>query len=255
MMKVRTLILLGLAGFLAGLVLLAPAAVLYGWFSPKEPPPPYQLVGLQGTLSQGKLAALQFGGRPALQNVSWQLRSLALLLGRASFRLEGGGDTLVSGGLSMSMLGTLRLSDFVATGPVKPLLAAAGQAYLPVEGQLRLDLKQLKLRKGLPQSVEGELQMQNLAWTLAREPLLLGDYRADLSTADDGSQLAKISSVNGPLELSGNGRFGADQSYELELKLRPKPEASAMLRNLISGAGSPDLQGYYTVRQKGKLLQ
>lgn len=253
-MRRRHLILLGLAGFLAGLLLQAPAATVYGWLLPKESPPAYVAQGLQGSVSQGRFAALLMGGRPLLEDVSWNLRSLGLLIGRAAFRVEGGRTTLVSGGVSISALGTLRLSDFVATGSVKPLLAAAGQAYLPVDGQVRLDLRHLRLSKGLPQSVEGELQAQGLAWTLAREPLQLGDYRAELST-EDGEQRVKISSVSGPLELNGNGRFTEDQSYELELKFRPKPEASPMLRNLVASAGAPDLQGYYTVRQKGKLVK
>lgn len=253
-MRTRYLVLLGLAGFLAGLLLLAPAATVNGWLQGKEAPARYELVGLQGTLSQGRLGGLKLGGRPLLKDVSWQLRCASLLLGRLAFGVEGGGDTLIKGVASISALGTLRLDDFVATGSIKPLLAAAGQGFLPIDGLARLELRKLKLRGGLPQFVEGELQAQNLAWTLAREPLMLGDYRAELST-EEGEQRVRISSVSGPLELTGNGRFGADQSYELELKFKPKPEASAMLRNLVSGAGAPDLQGFHTVRQKGKLVK
>lgn len=252
-MKRRTLILLGLGAFLAGLLLGAPAATVYGWLQPSTPQPSaVQLVGLQGTLSSGRLSSLQLGGRRVLSDLGWDLRPLALLLGRLSFQVKGGGETLVEGGVSASVFGTLRLRDFVATGPVQPLLAAAGKGYLPVAGQMRLDLQELNLKNGLPDGVSGNLQLQGLAWTLAREPLQLGDYRADLTT-EDGVQRVSIAALSGPLELSGEGRYAADHSYELELKLKPKPEASPMLRNLVAGAGTPDLQGYYRIRQSGKL--
>lgn len=252
-MRLRTKILLGSASFLAGLLLLAPAASLYGWLKTKDQPAAYELFGLQGTLSSGSLSGLSVDGRPILGDLRWRLQPLGLLLGRASFHIEGGGQTVVNGRFSTTLLGTQRLQNFIATGSIKPLLAAIGQAFLPVEGQARLDLKHLKLRNGLAQSVEGEIQIQNLAWTLAREPLQLGDYLAQLST-ENGDSLISIQSVSGPLELSGSGRLTADQTYELELKLRPKPEAPPLLRNLVSGAGAPDVQGNYRIRQHGKLV-
>lgn len=247
------LLLLGACGFIAGVFLLAPAATLYGWSRSDKPAVALELFGLQGTLSSGVLSGAQFGGRPALRDLEWKLQPLWLLLGRASFHISGGDETVVDGGVSVSPLGTVRLRDLRAAGAIKPLLTMAGQAFLPIEGQARLELEQLKLRKGLPQSVEGNLQIQALTWTLARDPLLLGDYRADLTTEGSDS-VARLRSVSGPLELSGTARLTAERRYTLELKMKPKPDASAMLRNLVSGAGAPDLQGYYNVRKQGQLV-
>lgn len=248
----KQLIAFGCGAFALGLLLLAPAATLYGWTRSSKPAA-LELLGLQGTITAGSLSGAQFGGRPALRDLDWQLQPLWLLLGRASFHVSGGGDTSVDGNVAVSPLGTLRLRDFRAAGAIKPLLAMAGQAFLPVEGQARLELAQLKLRQGLPQSVEGNLQIQGLTWTLARDPLLLGDYRADLSTENDDS-VARIRSVSGPLELSGTARLSTDRRYSLELKMKPKPEASDMLRKLVGGAGAPDVQGYYNVRKQGQLV-
>lgn len=250
----RQLVLLGTASFLAGLLMLAPVATLKGWFTPKDKPQAVQMFGLQGTLAQGSLSGLQVNNRPALGDLRWNLQPLWLLLGRMSFHVEGGEQMTVNGSVSFSPLGTLRLRNFIAAGSVKPVLAAVGQGFLPVDGQARLDLKGLKLRKGALQDVDGVIEMQSLAWTLAREPIVLGDYRAELST-ENNQHLVKIESVSGPLELSGNGKLGEDKVYEFEIKLKPKPEASPMLRNLVNSAGQPDTQGYYLIRKSGKLAQ
>lgn len=254
-MKLRTQILLGALSFLAGLMLLVPAALLQHWARGDNPPRLLELFGLSGTVLSGTLSGVAINQRPALGDLRWRMQPLWLLLGRASFHVDGGRDSaVVDGAVAFSPFSTVRLRNFRMAGSIKPLLAAAGQAFLPVDGQTRLDLNSLKLKNGLPQSVDGSIALQNLAWTLAREPLLLGDYRAELST-ENGDSLIKVASVSGPLELSGNGKFTQDQSYEIELKLRPKPETSAMLRNLISGAGAPDLQGYYHIAKRGQLVK
>lgn len=254
-MKLRWLITLGALSFCSGLLLLAPAATLYGWLKPKDRPPALEIFGLHGTLSEGGLSGIQFNGRPVLNDIHWTLKPLWLLLARAAFHVDGGGEqAVIDGDISLSLPATLSLHDFRVAGALKPLLAAVGQPYLPVDGQVRFDLQQLKFKNGMPAKVEGVVQVQGLVWTLAKDPLLLGDYQAIL-TSENADSITKIESTGGPLELSGDGKFAQDQSYEINLKLRPKAGASPMLRNLISSGSAADPQGYYHIRQQGKLKQ
>jgi len=94
--------------------------------------------------------------------------------------------------------------------------------------------------------------LQGVAWTLARTPLLLGDFRADVTTAPE-AVTALITSPAGPLEASGFAKLLPDQSYDVDILVKPKPGASEMLLNYLKTLGAPDPQGFYHLRQRGKL--
>lgn len=250
-MSSRWLVLLGTLAFLLTLVLHAPAAVLYQWTRPKAPGPTV-LHGLHGTLAQGGFASMTVNNRPVLTDARWTLQPAWLALLRLSAEVETRGDTVVRVGLSRGLFGTLRLSQLNAAGSVKSLLGALGQPALPVEGQARLEFPLLRLDDGIPVEARGSAEIQNLAWALAREPLPLGNFTADLSTGDDGIRV-DLASGAGPLELSGNARLAPDHAYDLHLQLRPRPQASPQLLSLLRSLGQPDAQGWYHIRRNGSL--
>lgn len=238
--------------FLGSALLRAPAATLWAWFAPAEAA--VELRGLSGTLAQGQVGAVLVQGQPLLREIGWTLRPLELLRGRLGAQLSGGGEgSRVDGEVSVSLLGTLRLRAFRAQLPVKPWLAAAGQPYLPVEGQLALNLEALDLSGGLPQRTQGTLAVQGLRSTLARPPLVLGDFLAQLDTDDQGP-LARLSTLQGPLELEGEARLQlAERRYQAELLLKPRAEAPPPLVNLLRGLGAADAQGRYRLQRQGAL--
>lgn len=249
-------LLLGLLVFVIGLVVYAPAATLYGWTRPAAdaPPSPVALSGVSGTLFDGQAAAINLQNRPLLSNLSWSLQPAKLLLGRLAYHLTTnpvGSDALLLDGRVGVGIGGTRISDLKLNGGIRSLMAAAGQPFVPVNGQAALNLEHLRLRNGWPSDAAGELQVVGLAWTLARDPVPLGDYAATLSR-DKDDLVALIRTVSGPLELNGDARARPDRSYELHLQLKPKPDAPAMVLNLVRSLGQPDAQGYYHIRQKGQ---
>ncbi|HVT35837.1 MAG TPA: type II secretion system protein N [Nevskiaceae bacterium] len=248
----RWLIALAIAGFLYGMLMRAPAATL-AWYGLVKSGGGTELYGLQGTLGEGTLTGLQFGGRRVTMDLRWTLKPLWLLLGQARFHVTGSGsDTATSGDVALAPLHTVRLRSFQASGGLKPVLAAAGQAFLPVDGQVSVDADQVTFNKGVLQNLAGTVHIQQLMWTLARDPVALGDFQAQVSS-DKADSVAKIESTGGPMELSGDGRLGADQTWQVDLKFRLKSDATPMLRNLVAGAGAPDAQGWYHLKQSGKL--
>ncbi len=252
-MKTRWLILLGLLVFLYALLFHAPVASLYAWLQPKNAPPRVELYGLEGSLSQGRAAGIVANGRPALTDLSWHLRPLWLLLGRADFALSGGGiDALLEGGVSVLPSGGINLHDLRYSGALKPLLIAAGQAFVPMDGRVGLNVSQLKLRNGLPTTAEGTLNLQGLSWTLAKDPLLLGDFQAVVAPKPEGL-VATISTLAGPLDASGEATLAQDRSYDLHLQVKAKAGANPMIVNLLRSLGQPDTQGYYHLRRRGSL--
>lgn len=244
--------LLGLAVFAVSAVLQLPAERLHAWVTAGIGKP-VALQGLSGTLSAGRATQIDVQGQPVLQDLAWQLQALRLLMGRASFHLTGGRDgARMDGTAYIVPSGTLTLSDFRLDAPVRSVLAAAGQPFLPFEGQAALDLTSLKLRQGWPSRAEGLLELRGLSWKLGREPVLLGDYETKFEN-ETGGVKATVRSLGGPLEVGGEGRVGDDRSYELNLQLRPRPDAPPMVGNLARNLGEPDAQGWYHLRRRGNL--
>jgi len=251
-MKKRWAMALAAAAFLLTLVLHAPAGHLYAWVLNAQPGMANQVHGIHGTLSHGGFAALTVNNRPLLGEATWDLQPLWLALLRVSADIETRGDPVVRLRVSRSVFGSLRLSRVNAAGSVKALLGALRQPLLPVEGQARVDVPLLRLSAGTPIEAEGSVEVENLTWTLAKEPLALGSFNAALSTANDVIQV-NFGSGPGPLEVGGTATLGSGRAYELDLQLRPRPGAPEQLLTLVRSLGAADNQGWHHFRRQGTL--
>jgi hypothetical protein len=252
-MKLRPSLILGAVALLCGLFIYAPAASLYRWTLPSNDTSGLEYYGIQGTLASGDVAAVNIKGRTILSDVHWSFKPLWLLVAQRAFEITGGGDqAALKGTLRIGPTGATTLSGLHATMGLKTLLAAVGQLFLPLEGQVELDLDSLKLKDNQIKSAEGNAQVRGLAWTLAKDPLGLGDFEATSTTEGDAVTVT-IKSVAGPLDASGEIKLNSDQTYQINLQYRPKPQADAVLRNLISSAGQPDAQGWTHYRAQGRL--
>jgi len=244
--------LLIVAGVVFGVTLLAriPAALLYGLFAPK--PSAVQVYGLQGALSAGTLSGITANNRLVAQDLRWQFQPLQLLLGRLAVGVSGGGQIGALKGTVATGLGGTRVTGFRFAGNIKKLAGAAGYAFVPVDGQAGGEIDKLVLKDGAPHYAAAIIDLKSLAWTLAREPLLLGDFRAEIATAPE-AMTATISSPAGPLETTGTAKLLPDRSYDVDILVKPKPGASEMLLNYVKTLGAPDPNGFYRLRQRGKL--
>ncbi len=246
----KTLLLVAGVVFIFTLISRIPAALLYSAFKPANST--LIVHGLQGPWSEGTLSGISLNGRPVAQALRWQLQPLQLLLGRLGVQLSGGGQIATIDGGIAGGLGGLRLSTFRFAGGIKSIAAAAGYSFVPVDGRAGGDFEKLIVKKGLLNYAEGSLDLKSLAWTLARDPLLLGDFRADITTAPDAIT-AVITSPAGPLEASGFAKLLPDQSYDVDILVKPKPGSSEMLLNYLKTLGAPDPQGFYHLRKRGSL--
>lgn len=248
-MKRRWFYVFGGLAFAWTLLTHAPAALLYAWFAPGDAP--VQLLGLEGTLAEGRLAGIASGGRTVLRDANWRLQAWWLPLLRASFHLQSTDPVAVSGRVALSPFATT-LSAAQLSGGVKALLGIAGMGFLPVDGLAEGHIAHLRLKHGLPVSAEATLDLRGLSWALAQPPLQLGDFHADV--ADDGDDIvAKIKGANGPFDADGEARLRPGGAYESDLRLRAKPGAGEMVQNLLHSMGQPDAQGWYHARSHGQL--
>lgn len=251
-MKTRNLILVGVAVFVVSLVLGAPVALLYAKLVP-APGGGVVPMGLSGSLSEGRSAALMLNGRPLLKDLHWRLRPLFLLLGRASFHVDSSSELTLDGKAAALATGGLNLDALRAAGPLKQLLTLSGDVGVPVDGQFGLKLDSARIRSGFLSSADGELTISGLRWTLAKDPVPLGDYLLRVAT-DKGVITGKLEPLSGPIEAGGELRLtAADRSFEIDLQVRAKPGADALVQNLVRSLGQPDTQGYFHVRNAGHL--
>lgn len=238
------------AVFLLTLIANIPAALLYAAFKPQSASA--QVYGLQGPWAAGQLSGITVNNRLVAQDLRWRFQPAWLLLGRASLWLEGGGQLATLQGRASASPLALRLSDFRIAGEVKRLAALANFSYLPVSGQAGAQIDSLIIKKSGIDTITGRIDLRGLAWTLAREPLPLGDFQIELLTTPE-ALIAKVSSPSGPLEADGEARLFPDQRYETDIRVRPKPGASEMLKNYLRSLGPADPEGYQHLRQKGQL--
>jgi len=249
----RLLILAGALVLVLSLLFKAPAALIYGLLLPKDRALPVQLYGVDGSLLSGRVAGVVLNGRTLLADLHWKLKPLALLAGRASLTLNTGKEPiLLDGSVSRSVLGSLRLSDLRLNSALRPLAAAIGYPFIPVDGQIGLELDSLSATGTRITAAEGSAQLVGLVWALGANPAPLGDFRADLVTEGDDI-VVRLASVSGPLELDGEARLLPDQSYTTDIRIKPKPEAPPMVQNMLRQLGQPDPQGFYRLRRSGTL--
>ncbi|MDR3415843.1 MAG: type II secretion system protein N [Nevskia sp.] len=257
-MKTRTLVVVGVLVLIWSLLMHAPAANLYAWFAPKNSP--VELYGLDGDIARGKVQTVSLGGHPLLQSLRWRFQPWWLPLLRLSFAVEGGQDLNLDGRVALGPAGGVDVSGAHAGGGVKAMLGLAGIPFVPVDGQVRLNLDSLKLRKGFPSSAAGTLEVHGLAWTLVKDPQPLGDFKATITTerpttgTSGGNTIkAVIEPIAGPVDASGEVHLLADRSYDYDLQLKARDSSNATLNNMMQSLGQPDTRGYYHLRNRGTL--
>lgn len=249
--------LLGLLGLFVGLVIYAPAGTLYGWVVPADAP--VAVSNLSGTLFGGRAGAVVQQGQVRVENLTWRWAPGGLLGGRVAYALAGqalGAPFTATVGVSPT--GRLHAAPLLASGDIKQLATALGQGFLPVSGRWRVDLEQLVVKDQWPEVLVGVATVQDARWTLMRDPLVIGDFEAVLSTeagADGGppTLLATVRSLRGALEVEGTARQFPDRRQRADLRVRPAADAPPMIVNLLRGIGRPDAEGWYRIQQEGRL--
>lgn len=252
-MKSRWLVTASALSALVFGVVFTPAAHLYAWFG--SPDPRLDVTGLSGTVAGGKADVVLWQGKPVAENVQWNWSPLALFLLRVGFDLRFGGPATGDGTAGLTATGQLLLSDTRVVAEASNLLQTAGYGSLPVRGRLVAQFDHLRLtRSGQPVAVQGGVKAVGLAWAIGQSALELGDFRADVRTGDEGELIADVaSSEDNPIEAKGEATLRPDRVYETHIRVKARDNAPEQTRNLLRLMGRPDNQGYYHLRQQGRL--
>jgi len=230
------------ACFLLFLMLLLPARAGFWLFAPAG----VSGFGFTGTVWNGSVQLIR-ASNLQLVNTQWDLASLRLVLGQLAGDIEtnwNGG--FVEGFAAMSLGGNITLRNTKATFDATALQPVLNT--LPVNGQISIDVRELKLRDNWPAYVVGEAKVRSLSSTMLGTGAdgMLGDFvlSFDSTTETDADSVkGKISDAGGPLEVSGELLLTPPSEYALKVRVKARNEASIAMRRNLEFLGQPEGDG------------
>ncbi|MGB5412115.1 MAG: type II secretion system protein N [Woeseiaceae bacterium] len=239
------LILVAVATFLLGVVLLFPARVAYHLL-------PEGLVaasGVEGTVWRGRVSALSSNGI-YVSNVSWRFRPMRLLSGELAYAMKA--DVMsgfVTTDVGFGFGGKVRLRDLNAAIPAQLLQSSLNLPGLT--GSIAATFERLSFDGDLPVAADGNVEIINLVAPRVFRGAL-GGYKAEFFTQNNGIG-ASVEDTDGIVDVAGSLTITADRNYQFIGQIAPKENTPANMRQQLRVLGSPDERGQYPMRLEGVL--
>lgn len=247
---IRLTIIAGLLAFITGAAISIPAPLLHSWVSSEEDK--MRVYGIGGTLYEGTAVAAT-AGELRFDTLQWKMNPWALLAFSLTHAVEARNEHgPVAATLSLGPFGGTSIRDASGTLSVQPLIRSARLPLPPMDGALQFVLDGADFDDGRLEEISGSATARGLNWALQRPPLLLGNYRIDLTTTDEVI-LASLNDQQAELELKGQASLAPDGAYQVDLRLRPSETADRRIDNLLKPLGTPESGGWYRVQQNGRI--
>ena len=133
------------------------------------------------------------------------------------------------------------------------LAVLARQPQLPLQGVVEFDALDFRLnRDGQPLSASGTINVMDLRLTLG-QPLILGDFTAQMSSADPEGIQGVLKDNNGPLMLEGIFSLQPDGRYRFNGQTAVRDTENRALRQAMNLLGPPGKDGRWTLSFSGVL--
>ncbi|MGM0565024.1 MAG: type II secretion system protein N [Pseudomonadota bacterium] len=221
---------------------------------------PVQLYAVEGTLWQGRADGVAVAGQ-RLENVSWDVQPLYLLLGQARAQLgfnylEGQGRLQAA----ITPTGKLLIREATYRAPADAFTQQFAQGFVGLRGDIELQIDALEHRMGepFPDRLDGFAYWQNAA---ASYPVSagLGNLSLALSqTAGEGDSgagalVAELSNQGGEISIDGTARLTANRQYAVDASLTPTDALTDTLKATLDSALQADSEGVYRFKRQGTL--
>lgn len=247
------LVIAGGLAFLLFLVAGLPARLALRWLAP----PSVQAADLSGTLWRGSMARAT-AGPVRLGSVSWKLSPLALLTGRIHVDIHGQiGAGQASGTIDFRSGGRLACSDCRYEGPAASLRSLA-PSLQGLSGEMRLDITRIEVQNRWPTRAVATLAWNGVQLRTAAAPALAGGPTTNLKAsiaADpvpaDGRIEVLLQDGGGPLQLTGQATLTPPGNYQVNARIKAKPDAPAPLASALATLGPPGPDGSIDVGMSG----
>ncbi|MCS6785852.1 MAG: type II secretion system protein N [Thiobacillaceae bacterium] len=248
MRPTRAWIALGLALYLLGLIVLAPAALVARALEVGSGGR-LRAQAVEGGLWRGAIGRLQWSQPAAatpLGRLEWRWQPQALLRARLawSVRLKAPGWGLSAHlGRSPSGLSVEGLRGEAPAWLLGRLLPALSLVH--PEGTLRLQADSLRLAQ-----TQGEGQL-SIDWLQARSALVrapLGSYRLQAQARPEGGVRLVLTTLHGPLQAQGEGLWRWGGGFEFQATLQPPAAQALDYAPALRLLARPDAGGVYRLQ-------
>lgn len=242
-------VLLGFVVYVIFLIAKFPASLALSMFST---PNNIAIGGVQGSIWNGSATTVVINNI-AVENVKWQASFFRLFTGRLALDMKAGnprigGEVSFNGPVSVSLFdqSDVSASDFTLYLPANMVIA---QVPLPVPvnagGRFKVQIDQLDY-PGYCNQLVGKGQWLNGKLEGLAQPIMLGNYNADLSCVENDTLVA-VKEPNS-FGLSANARITSKFGISVKGKFKPSDQIPEQVKSVIRDFYTPpDAQGYYSI--------
>jgi hypothetical protein len=245
-MKVRTVVLLGLAAFLLALLFVLPAS----WVAAVLPAS-VQCGQWGGSIWRGQCIDLKVseGGRSTvtLKSLSWKLQPGALLRLSLAADFQGAWPQgAAAGHIVVRPDGSIRLRGLTGRSQLDKEFFAA----LPAGWNGSVDLRALELdwAEGSLGHLGGELGINDL---VDARGTMLGSYRLEFLPSSTPPYIGQLRDTGGPAEVDAALQLTADRSWTLEGRVRVRDPLDVALNRRLEVLSSADASGWRRLSAAG----
>jgi general secretion pathway protein N len=189
------------------------------------------LAGVEGSLWNGSASALGIKGVVSQEKLSWHFEPSALLHGKLAWQIHG--EFQGSQNNLRILLGFHpSLEQVKLSLPLDPLMRFNSTVEgLRLRGTIFIQSERLALKS----AIKASLRLEQVATAISAEPAPLGNYQGNVEMAADGTGTLHISSLGGPLRVSGGGNFSfTGNPTNIKLMLQPNGDIPALAAPLAT---------------------
>ena len=242
-LRARGLLVVALLTVIIALLATFPARVAYSWASP----PFVKISGIKGTIWSGEAREFSTNG-VYLTDLSWRMRPLRLLTGKALYEVSGSPVAgFFESEVAVSFGGNVTLRDLRASVTLQMFEAAANVAGL--RGSASLQFERLELVAGRPAAIDGTLEVADLVVPMVAGTSL-GGYRAEFFTQNNGI-VASVEDTDGVIDLAGSLQLRSDKSYAFLGQVMAKSNTPEQLRRQLRFLPPGNNSGQHELRLEG----
>ncbi len=200
--------------------------------------PDVRISSVSGTLWRGRaygVAADLHGHGMSLNNLSWRLHPMSLLILSPRVDLEGElGRQTYSARLTRQLGGRWLVEDLKAILPAQLLSHSIG---LPLSGEISAEVAELAISDSGITELEGRIVLQQAAINEGASWSQLGSFAAELAPNADGGLVATVFDLGGAVELNTTVFVEIDGSYRMDGVIAVRDAGNSVLQDWLPLVG------------------
>ncbi|MCK5336660.1 MAG: type II secretion system protein N [Gammaproteobacteria bacterium] len=250
-MKTKNIFIAGAISYFLFLLILTPAANIIPLLTPSSNK--ISLHGISGSLWSGEIDQVIFN-KQKLQSLRWSLNPLSIFAASISTDLqtEYKGQS-ISSQLEYSLISKIiTLNDLQSSIKATELQKILNLPFGQLDGEINIDLHTVDLVAGKLPLINGKISWNNAKLSLSNT-ISFGQLQLILHSNDTGDLFGELSNKQGELSIQGDIKILANQRYTLDIKLKPRANASTELKNILTLVAPRKVKSEHIIHRAGHL--